>query len=92
MRYTISQSNSNAPNSTNLHSQKDTNLSSAKWEVSDQLRFDGAIMGIETGQILGFGYNFIVVVSANAVNMYGSPEEKVDIGRMKMQAKQECLK
>ncbi len=46
-------------------------------------------MGIESGDLLGLGFNFIVVVTSQSVNVYGHPDlSLVDMNRMLCQAAQ----
>ena len=43
---------------------------------------DGPILGIESGDLLGLGYNFTIVLTSNSVHVYAQPGfSKADIAR-----------
>lgn len=40
------------------------------------IKLDGPVLAIENGDLLGQGYNFVIVLTSIGIHVYGQPELK----------------
>lgn len=52
---------------------------------------DGPVLAIENGDLLGQGFNYIVVLTSSSVHVYGQPGlNKTELRRLQIMAKEQA--